>query len=256
MRDPYLYSDCDVLKNKMDIKDAPLLDIEEVEYSCNAIHELAHTPLPGDYSFAHLCEMHHYIFQDLYDWAGIPRTVPMEKAEAVLGYMSIEYAQPNEIKKEAEAVLDRMNNREWDNMTISEQAGFLAQDMADLWKVHCFREGNTRTTVTFVCQFADEHNMPIDRGLFENHSAYTRNALVAASAIFKEADFRKTEYLIKIIKDGLERAASQREKLDQPRQRNLSDWKRQISGEREKQQKQDREPSKTQERKNQKLNDR
>lgn len=149
--------------------------------------------------------MHSYIFQDIYEWAGVPRTVPMEKSEAILGYMSIEYASPQNIKKQAEAVLTRMNGRKWGKMTIQEQVQNLAQDMADLWKVHCFREGNTRTTITFICQFADSHDMPIDRELFEENSAYTRIALVAASALFHDVDLRKPEYLINIVKDGLER---------------------------------------------------
>ncbi|MDE7200323.1 MAG: hypothetical protein K2O91_00085 [Lachnospiraceae bacterium] len=51
--------------------------------------------------------------------------------------------------------------------------------------------------------------MPIDRKLFEENPIYTRNALVAASAVFKDADFRKPEYLVKIIRDGLERGIGQ-----------------------------------------------
>lgn len=129
----------------------------------------------------------------------------MEKQEAILGYMSIEYAQPEEIAEQTGYVLDRMNRRNWGEMDISEQAEFLSQDMADLWKVHCFREGNTRVTITFVCQFADDHGMPIDRKLFEENAGYTRIALVGASAVFQDADFRKMEYLVKIVRDSLER---------------------------------------------------
>lgn len=73
--------------------------------------------------------------------------------------------------------------------------------------------------------------MPIDRSLFEKNSAYTRNALVAASAIFKDADFRKPEYLVKIIKDGLERAENQRAKTKQKSDgtRSMDDWKKSIN---------------------------
>lgn len=127
----------------------------------------------------------------------------MEKEEALLGYMSIDYAEPHEIEKQTDAILKKMNSRNWLDMSLDEQAEKLAQDTADLWKIHCFREGNTRTTITFICQFADSHGMPIDRTLFEQNAIYTRNALVAACAIFKDGDFRKSEYLINIIKDGL-----------------------------------------------------
>lgn len=225
MRDPYLYSDCDVLKNKLDIKEAQVLDNAEVEFSCNALYEISINPLPGKYDFNHFCQFHARIFQDVYEWAGTPRTIPMEKSEEVLGHMSIEYALPENIETEAEKVLQRMNGRNWKNMSIEEQAVNLAKDMADLWKVHCFREGNTRTTVTFVCQFADEHDMPIVRKLFEEHSAYTRNALVAASAIFDDADFRKPEYLINIIEDGLRQGQSKR-------QQSMDEWENEIAKER------------------------
>ncbi len=207
MRDPYLYDDCDVLKNKLGIKSDEALNKAEVNYSCNAIHDLAKEPLSGSYDFEHYCKMHHCIFKDIYDWAGKPRTIPMEKAEAVLGYMSIEYAPPNKIEEQANAVLKRMNSREWKHMTISEQAKNIAQDMSELWKIHAFREGNTRTTVTFICQFAESRDMLMSRNLFEKNSAYVRNALVAASAIFADGDFRKPEFLIKIVEDSLNRGA-------------------------------------------------
>ena len=218
MRDPYYYEDCEVLKNKLGIKDDDTLGKAEVDFSCDRLHILARSPLPGEYDFEHYCKMHEYVFGDIYEWAGILRIMPMEKAEAVLGYMSIEYAEPEQIREQATAILDRMNRRDWASMTLDEQAKRLAQDMADLWKVHCFREGNTRTTITFMCQFADSHGMNIDWKLFEKNAAYTRNALVAASAVFKDVDFRQPEYLVKIIKDGLERGQNQK-------QQGMENWK-------------------------------
>lgn len=203
MRDPYFFDDCDILKNKLGIKDSDKLEQAEVEFSCARIHDLAYSPLLGNYDLAHYCKMHKYIFSDLYEWAGQLRTVSVEKEEALLGYMSIDYAEPHDIEKQTDAILKKMNSRNWLDMSLDEQAEKLAQDTADLWKIHCFREGNTRTTITFICQFADSHGMPIDRTLFEQNAIYTRNALVAACAIFKDGDFRKSEYLINIIKDGL-----------------------------------------------------
>lgn len=211
MIDPYCYKNSDVLKNKLGIKDGAELGKAEVDFSCNAIHELSVSPLDGNYDFEHFCNFHAYIFKDLYEWAGEPRTVEMEKAEAVLGYMSIEYTKPKEINDTASAVLKKMNEKKWEEMSLEEQARNLSSFMADLWKVHPFREGNTRTTITFICQFADSRGMFMDRELFEKHSAYTRNALVAASAIFKDGDFRKTEFLYKIVKDSLENGQKNRQ---------------------------------------------
>lgn len=227
MRDPYLYQECDVLKNKLGLRDSSELDKAEVEFSCNALHEIAKTPLPGQYDFEHYCEFHAYCFKDIYEWAGKPRTISIEKEEAILGYMSIEYAEPQNIRVETEKVLTRMNERKWEKMSLAEQAEKLSKDMADLWKIHCFREGNTRTTVTFVCQFADEHGMPIERELFKRNAPYTRNALVAASAVFADADFRKPEFLVNIVKDGLERGRVQER---ENKQNAMSGWMAEIEG--------------------------
>ena len=53
MRDPYFFDDCDILKNKLGIKDEDRLDHAEVEFSCERIHDLARSMLPGNYDFAH-----------------------------------------------------------------------------------------------------------------------------------------------------------------------------------------------------------
>ncbi|MCL2204839.1 MAG: Fic family protein [Defluviitaleaceae bacterium] len=208
MLDPYLYEDCAVLKNKLGIKDEDMLSLAEVEFSCNAINDLLTNPISGDYDFAHLCRFHARIFGDVYDWAGQPRTVPIEKAEAILGHMTIEYAPPQKIDSVATEVLKRLNAMKWQKLSPEAQGKALSTGLADLWKVHPFREGNTRTTVTFICQFAESKGLPLDRVLFEQNAAYVRSALVAASAIFRDGDFRKPEYLIRIVTDALERGSS------------------------------------------------
>lgn len=60
-------------------------------------------------------------------------------------YTSIEYTEPEQIREQATVILERMNSRDWASMALDEQAAKLAQDTSDLWKVHCFREGNTQT---------------------------------------------------------------------------------------------------------------
>ena len=118
------------------------------------------------------------------------------------------YAPPQEIEPAATEVLQSLNAIEWQKLSLEEQAKALSTGLADLWKVHPFREGNTRTTVTFICQLAESKGLPLDRVLFEQNAAYVRSALVAASAIFRDADFRKPEYLIRIVTDALKRGSN------------------------------------------------
>lgn len=71
--------------------------------------------------------------------------------------------------------------------------------MTDLWRVHPFREGNTRTVSVFMKLFAQHHNLSFNAELLSNNAGYLRNALVMA-AINEVPD---PTYLHKIINDAL-----------------------------------------------------
>lgn len=205
MFDPYFYPQTDILVNKYDIKNEADLAQMEAEYTSFRLKQIAENPLSGSYDFQHFCEFHRWIFQDIYGWAGVPRTINVEKSEPALGGISIEYADCEEIETMANAALDKLKSNEWDKLTLDKKAEKFSKGMAALWKVHSFREGNTRTVVTFCCQFAESRGFVLDRSLFEKYSAYVRNALVAAAACFFDlGDKSKPEYLIKIVKDSIE----------------------------------------------------
>ena len=71
-------------------------------------------------------------------------------------------------------------------------------------------EGNTRTTITFCCQFADEIGLSPNRELFEQNAQYVRTALVAYNAVFDDmGDISKPEYLVKIVEDALTSSRSE-----------------------------------------------
>ncbi|WP_242954642.1 Fic family protein [Desulfitobacterium chlororespirans] len=79
-----------------------------------------------------------------------------------------------------------MRDVAWDKFSLDEKAVKFSKYMEEPWKIHCFREGNTRTVVTFCCQFAESRGFSVDRTLFQKHSAYVRTSLVAALAYFSE----------------------------------------------------------------------
>lgn len=73
-----------------------------------------------------------------------------------------------------------MNQFNWDSFDVNEQAYHFARFMSDIWRAHAFREGNTRTTITFLSQFAKYRGFPLDTILFVKRAGYIRNALVAS----------------------------------------------------------------------------
>ena len=205
MRDPYLYADVLVLRNKLDTKEQSMLDDAEADYVVFRLKDLAQNPLPGDYHTDHFLAMHKFIFQDLYDWAGIPRTISIYKEEDVLGGQSIEYSDPFDIVSDLHHTLKDMRNKSWNDMDRNKLSDEFCDSLAKLWKIHPFREGNTRITITFCCQYFDSLGFKINRKLFEDNARYVRTALVAYNAFFSDGnDFSKQEYLKKIVYDAFE----------------------------------------------------
>ena len=204
MKDIYVYEGSNVLKNKLNIKEQKLLSDAEADYVSMRLRELAVSPLRGNYNIQHFLQMHYYIFQDIYDWAGVPRRVNIEKSEPVLGGMSIEYSDLMDIPKDIRTCLSALEDIDWKKYSVAEATSKFSESLAYLWKIHPFREGNTRTVITFMCQYADEKIRQINRVLFEENSAYVRTALVAYNAYFQDgSNFQKKEYLYKIVEDAL-----------------------------------------------------
>ena len=92
MRDPYFYPDTEILKNRLDIMDDAGLKAAEADYVSLRLAELARDDSVRIFDFDCLCRMHYRIFQDIFEWAGKPRIINIEKAENALNGISIEYS--------------------------------------------------------------------------------------------------------------------------------------------------------------------
>jgi len=208
MRDPYLYEDVPVLRNKLGIKTQKQLDDAEADYVVFRLKDITMNPIKGEYDVDHLLRMHRYIFQDIYEWAGDIRKIAIYKEEDVLGGLSVEYSDPFDIYNDLRHTLSDLNCKRWLDYNKEQLVSEFSDSMAKLWKVHPFREGNTRTTVNFCCQYAEKVGLSINRKLFEDNARYVRTALVAYNAYFSDgSDFSKKEYLIKIVDDALDQSA-------------------------------------------------
>jgi cell filamentation protein len=75
----YCYENSNVLRNKLGITDADALRIAELEIAAVRVLEAERTPIRGKLDFKHLCDIHRYIFGDIFEWAGKLRTVNISK---------------------------------------------------------------------------------------------------------------------------------------------------------------------------------
>ena len=196
MRDPYLYDDVDVLRNLGNIRDTEELRRAEGDVTLYTM-AMVYAHRFTKFNTETLREIHRIIFDNLFEWAGEFRTIPVIKHEDVLGGDTVRYSYPNRIKKELDET-----SREISKLKKSEPKKDLIFKLvriaASIWQTHPFREGNTRTVISFVVLLAAHLQIDIDYSLFEKHAAYVRNALVWAS----QGMYSKPEYLERIFIDA------------------------------------------------------
>ena len=76
----YCYPDTDVLINKLNIRDAKLLKKAEAEITAIKQLELLQNPIAGNLTKTHLFNIHKFIFEDIYPFAGKIRREKISKA--------------------------------------------------------------------------------------------------------------------------------------------------------------------------------
>ena len=138
----YCYPDTDTLINRLNIHDAGRLLEAETRMVSIRLYQLQKHPVKGSFDFAHLCNIHHHIFQDVYDWAGELRTVNIAKKSlfCLVQHMT-GYAQTIFPAYYNDCMRAKDNPEEFIHV--------LAEHYADLNALHPFREGNGRSQREF-----------------------------------------------------------------------------------------------------------
>ena len=160
MKDPYIYEN-GVLINKLGIDNYEKLNQAEADICFIKLMSIDYINI--DFFDENLLrKIHKHIFEDIFEWAGEYRTVPLVKRELVLPGYSIPYAYPKNISKELKEKLNELNRISWQNMDTKTIANTFARKIAIIWKIHPFRDGNTRTILSFAFLYAKEHSFPFD----------------------------------------------------------------------------------------------
>lgn len=139
--DPYSYKDTNVLKNKLGLRDPELLEAFELEMTTLRANE----PLPGGaFDARHYRQVHHFLFQDAYNWAGVYRTVRTSKG-------GNPFCFPEHIDSEMNKLFASLAGGPSFGAENSEQfVAATAHFLAELNAIHPFREGNGRAQLSFV----------------------------------------------------------------------------------------------------------
>ena len=197
MRDPYLYPDIDVLKNKQNFKDQKELDKLEEDIVPLRMIKLRMEGLVIESVFD-IQKIHKHLFSPLFDWAGEFRTITMYKREPILDGASVDYTPHPYIKEEMNAIDQKFKAIDWKQLTTKEKIKKVSMVVQEVWQTHCFREGNTRTVALFLYFLLKTLGIHINTDFLGNNAKYFRNSLVLASLF----SMSKPEFLMGIIQDS------------------------------------------------------
>lgn len=212
MNDPYVQEN-GTLKNKLEIKEYSKLNAAEKDIGFAKLIDIGET-FKKKYDVEYLKDLHRHIFEDIFDWAGEFRTIPIEKIEVVIPGLSLVYSEPKDIEPRLKKVLEELNNYNWAEKNVSEIATEFTDKLAKLWRVHPFRDGNTRTTLAFAENYAREHGFPMDLSIlldnlsreYDEDGKITRYSIrdKFVLAALDKNDYPEPEHLTVMIKAAIE----------------------------------------------------
>lgn len=130
---------------------------------------------------AQLISIHRRLFDGIYQLAGRIRDYNITKNEWVLGGMTVYYASADTISATLEYDMEQERRFSYEGMNVDEAIRHLTRFCANLWQVHAFCEGNTRTTAVFMIKYFRTLGFNVVNDVFAENSWYFRNALVRAN---------------------------------------------------------------------------
>jgi cell filamentation protein len=138
------------LKNKLGITDPRQLATAEADLTAFRLAELRIAPIPGGFDSVHLQEIHHHVYQDLYDWAGELRRVDAGNLPA------------SEVVKSLDAVFDRLaRENHLKGGTPEEWSHCASTYIYELGTIRPFLTGNEVALREFADELARKNNLSL-----------------------------------------------------------------------------------------------
>lgn len=144
----YCYENSNTLINKLEIKTAKKLQEYEAKITAAKLLSLRQRKITGEFDIPHFVNIHTYLFEDIYPFAGEFRKENIAKG-------SFRFAEWEYIEKELQRLLLQLKEENYLQGNDKEKlAQRLAYYTSELNVLHPFREGNGRTIREFIRQLA------------------------------------------------------------------------------------------------------
>lgn len=140
------YAGTNCLINKFNIQNEEQLAKIEASITLAKSAELERNFISYSFDFEHYKQIHRYLFEDLYDWAGKVRTVDISKK-------GTNFTPAENIETVANACFDRLKSHNYfRNVDFEDFVENIVDFYCSTNMLHPFREGNGRTQRIFIAQ--------------------------------------------------------------------------------------------------------
>ena len=125
--------------------------------------------------------IHSRLFRGIYKFAGKKRDYNITKKEWVLEGDTVYYTDCNDIDAALKYDFDKESDFSYTGLSDSDFIIHFSKFISNIWQIHAFGEGNTRTTAVFAIKYLSNLGWKINNEPFIQDSLYFRNALVRAN---------------------------------------------------------------------------
>ena len=134
-----------------------------------------------NFSVSELSSIHKRLFEGVYKEAGKIRDFNFTKEEWILNGNTVIYSPYETLRNTLEYDIEQEKNFSYKNLSLDDSIKHLCHFTSNIWQIHPFCEGNTRTTAVFIIKYLRTFSFDINDDVFAENSWYFRNALVRAN---------------------------------------------------------------------------
>ena len=156
------------------------------------------------FTVGQLISIHKQLFDGLFSHAGKLRTYNFIKKEWVLDGASVWYGDYRELETALQYDFNIERRFTYSGLSMDDIIDHLSIFISNLWQIHPFEEGNTRTTAVFVIKYLRSLGFDVTNDAFGKNAWYFRNALVRANyKHLRKEVYADRSYLIKFLRNLL-----------------------------------------------------
>ena len=134
-----------------------------------------------NFSPTEMLNIHKRLFTGIYEQVGKYREYNFTKKEWILNDDTVTYSSYEAIKETIEYDFNQEKNFSYKDLSLDDSISHLSRFISNIWQVHPFCEGNTRTTAVFLIKYLRTFGFNVNDEIFADNSWYFRNALVRAN---------------------------------------------------------------------------